>query len=84
MARIAIADAISADMRMPEPGEYGRRYEDAWSPDLAHAARVERLRAALQEALGLIESFHGAPGWGEYQASPEMRRLRAALACRDV
>ena len=84
MARIASVGAISVDTRMPELGEYGHRYEDAWSPDLVHDARVEGLRAALEEALGLIESLHGAPGWDEYQASPEMRRLRAALACRDV
>jgi hypothetical protein len=38
------------------------------------------LLAALRESLELIEFFHGTAGWSEYQASPEMVRIRAAIA----
>lgn len=40
------------------------------------------LRAALAEAIDLIHAYHGEPGWSDYQASPEMKRLKAALALR--
>ena len=39
----------------------------------------ETLRGALREALGLIRILHGEPGWEEYQSSPEMKRIAAAL-----
>ncbi len=43
-------------------------------------AAAPDLLAALEEAITLIEFFHGAPGWPEYQSSPEMKRIRAASA----
>lgn len=53
-------------------------YQNEADADLAVAA--PDLLAACREALELIEFFHGKPGWSEYQQSPEMRRLRAAIA----
>lgn len=38
------------------------------------------LLAACEEAAFLLEFFHGKAGWDEYQQSPEMKRLRAAIA----
>lgn len=43
-------------------------------------AAAPDLLAALEEAITLVEFFHGVPGWTEYQSSPEMKRLRAAIA----
>lgn len=39
----------------------------------------ERLAAALAEARSLLRSYHGEPGWSEYQQSPEMRRINGAM-----
>lgn len=38
-----------------------------------------RLRDALKTARGVIKIFHGEPAWSEYQHSPEMRQINAAL-----
>lgn len=42
-------------------------------------AEREKMREALVEARSMIEFFHGKPGWKEYQQSPEMQRIDAAL-----
>ena len=34
----------------------------------------------LEEAVKVIRVFHGRGGWEEYQSSPEMQRINAALA----
>ena len=39
-----------------------------------------QLQAALAEARQIIRSFHGEPGWSDYQHSPEMKCINAALA----
>jgi hypothetical protein len=38
------------------------------------------LVAELTEAVEIIRFLHGVPGWTEYQHSPEMKRIAAALA----
>jgi hypothetical protein len=41
----------------------------------------EQLVAALEEAIGVIQIFHGPAAWPEYyDHSPEMKRFLAALA----
>ncbi len=34
----------------------------------------------LEEAVDIIRFFHGQAGWAEYQSSPEMQRIKAAIA----
>ena len=35
---------------------------------------------ALKDAISTIHAWHGDVGWGLYQQSPEMKRIRAALS----
>ena len=53
---------------------------------LAHEMADEnaRLRAAVAEAIATIKVWHGPVGWDiYYYKSPEMIRIRAALAGED-
>ena len=43
----------------------------------------KRCTCDLREAISLIRVFHGEAGWDEYQSSPEMKRLAAALSAAD-
>ena len=52
---------------------------DALSAALDADEPLRKLVAWLPESLKLIRFFHGAPGWEEYQQSPEMRRLQGLL-----
>jgi len=40
--------------------------------------------AALRESIGIIRTFHGPQAWDIYhEHSPEMKRLRAAIAAAE-
>lgn len=59
---------------------FGIGTPDQRDANAALMASAPDLLSACEEALGLIEFFHGKPGWQEYQQSPEMKRLRAAIS----
>lgn len=50
------------------------------NPDARVIQAAPELLAACKEAVSLVEFFHGTPGWEEYQNSPEMKRIHAAIA----
>ena len=54
--------------------------KSVWDANAQLIAAAPNLLAALEEAVGIIEIFHGKPAWEIYRdKSPEMQRISAAL-----